>query len=318
MQKLTIGYIIDFKSIIIAIGILFIFLLAIFFQLKIYIDTNSVGTITDGYGYYSGDKVEQIKNSKEITVTPTLPFDTDLTMDTLPASSNDLAVAITTLDYLNAPETAFSENMSYLENGNQAQTFPIILSPFSNELSNFQVGLDSFDARELFAGKYPASDDQIVIPINLALKLANDRGYKQYEDVVGDEISFKLFDKDVSKTISGVIGGSNIIMQSKTSSAPDDENALIIHFDNEKTISELEKKYNIDIITNADLKLSVPKIIYIETFIALILYFYMAKPNIKKAYEVLEFHSYNSYNNILIYCSMAIPIITILLILKLI
>lgn len=318
MRKLILLYLTNPRTYIFSVILLLLFSLIISIQVKSYYSQTSTASIEPGYGYYSGDKVSKLKDETSITVINTLPFNSDLTKQTLPEQSNDVAVDISGLDYVNAPDEQMANNMGLLQSGEIAQKYSIIVSPFPDELAKFQVALESFNGERLFAGQYPTTEDEIAIPLNVALQIANDNNYNKYQKVIGKQITFNVLDQEVTKTISGIIGGTSFIAIDRDFVKISDGNAAIIEYNSENDIKRLEQNYNIDITTNADLKQSLPIYIIIEYALAALIYVYMMYSNFKLANQILNFYTYTKLNYLINGFGLIMPIVACILLFTLI
>lgn len=313
MSKLILVIKENILNFILAITLLIILTMLVALQIIDINNSEYISKINPGYGYYSGPSVEDLKKEPGITTISTPRFDTDLSEEVFPDTTNDLVTDLTKINYKLAPDELLAVNMGELQSGKNAQQYKLLNIPYPKEISNFAIPLDTFDTKPIYAGTYPSSEDEVMLPINYALQYTSDNGLKSYKDIIGKDITYTYLDNKVTKSISGIIGGETIIGVDHNYVPEQSGDAIIIKYDTESQLKSLEDKYGIDILSASDISAKIPMYIKGEWILVLVMYYVMLRKNIKQTIEFLNFHSYNKLNIGYPIITVGLPIIILLI-----
>lgn len=311
MAKIILLFKIDRKNYITSTLILFCLSFFLIIQVTFLNTFSPISSIDDGYGYYYGERYQDLVGDDTVS---TIGFDSDMGDYVIPAKYNDLAIDISEIEYINAPADTLSINMGKLQSGDVAESYDIIVSPFPDELSHFEMAIPAFNESILYFGNYPQNENQITIPINLALSIANQKNYTEYQQVVGEDITFNVLGSEYTKTIVGVIAGDKIIAIDRNFSPIIGGNGLIFTDLSKSKEKDLESQYNIAILTEYDFSSNFKYLMVVVEFILIcIIYIYALASNVKRALLILNFNKYSKVNYMYVSIMSFLPIVLIVI-----
>lgn len=213
----------------------------------------------------------------------------------------------TNLDILN------KDNEKFIDMSN------IYISIFPPDINDYQIINERLEIKEVLVGNYPSSPDEILIPENYAISIANEKNIDSYQQLLGEQVTIA----DSNYTIVGVFNGSNHIIAYPSPTMIEyyqqyADEAIFIHLTNSEQKTNFYNTFDKAQVTNAsdyylsNIKFVIPTIIEYTILLLSILYLTKEQNNFVK---ILNHHSYKLSNYII---PMLIPISLILLITQLV
>lgn len=256
--------------------------------------------------YYTGDSVAKYKgyaedNGLKYELSPSVLGGKDFSIS-LPEGSIE-QVYLYDLDYLKQSTKDLTvNNMNILNKDNKKfiSLDDVYVSLFPSEINNYQAFNERLQVKGVLAGGYPLNEDEIMIPEVYAVKLANDKGFTKYDQLIGQTVSYE----DTAYKIVGVYNGANHIIVSADKEAREiykksmDESIFIRFKDRAQKIEFYKQFDKREVVNSSDfyinnIKYYIPSLLKIVIWGIGILFVILEQ---KKYVEVLNHQSYKVTN----------------------